>query len=96
MPRVSECRDCDATITFIERNGRWIPVDPGSEKRHRCQLDQVCQACDKTFKGAPWMKTCPDCYRSGRTSRPPQAPPKPAREPERLREGDDVDDDVPF
>lgn len=90
-----ECRDCDAPIQFIEgRNGKWIPVDPGTETRHRCQLDQTCEACDKSFKGAPWMKTCPDCYKSGRTSRSSHEPARPPRKKERL-EGD-PDDDVPF
>lgn len=90
-----ECRDCDQPIQFIEKNGRWIPVEPGTERRHRCQLDQECEACRKTFKGAPWMKTCPDCYRSGRTaSSASQEPATPPRERERLK--DDQDDDVPF
>ena len=89
-----DCRDCGAPIQFIERNGRWIPVQPGSERRHRCQLDQECEACRKTFKGAPWMKTCPDCYKTGRRSRPSQEPASPPRERERLK--DAPDDDVPF
>ena len=90
-----ECRDCDAPIAFIERNGRWIPVEPGTGRRHRCALDQECEACQKTFKGAPWMKTCPDCYRGGHTAQnPPLDRPKPPRERERLK--DAPDDDVPF
>ncbi len=90
-----ECRDCDAPIQFIQgRDGRWIPVDPGTETRHRCQLDQTCEACEKPFKGAPWMKTCPSCYKSGRSSRSSQEPASPPRERERLK--DAPDDDVPF
>ena len=89
-----ECRDCDAPIQFIERNGRWIPVEPGTETRHRCQLDQECEACRKTFKGAPWMKTCPECYKGRRSARTSQAAASPPRERERLKDGQD--DDVPF
>jgi hypothetical protein len=97
MGRLTDCKDCDAPITFIEgRNGKWIPVDPGTENRHRCQLDQNCQSCGKPFKGANWMKTCPDCYRTGRTvSDRNQAAPAPARKAEALTEADHVDDDIP-
>ncbi len=90
-----DCRDCGAPIQFIEgRTGRWIPVTPGTEVRHRCQLDQTCENCQKAFKGAPWMKTCPDCYRGGANPRSSQAVASPPRERERLK--DDQDDDVPF
>jgi hypothetical protein len=90
-----ECRDCDAPIEFIERQGRgWIPVEPGTERRHRCQLDQTCENCQKPFKGAPWMKTCPDCYRGGANPRSSQTAASPPRERERLKP--DRDDDVPF
>lgn len=102
--RLRECRDCGAPIEFIEgptgrgnrgARRRWIPVTPGTERRHRCQLDQTCENCQKSFKGAPWMKTCPDCYRSGGGSRPGlQEPASPPRERERLK--GDPDDDVPF
>ncbi len=93
--RARECRDCDAPIEFIEgRSGKWIPVTPGTDRRHRCQLDQECEACRKTFKGAPWMKTCPECYKGGRNSRSSQEPASPPRERERLK--DAPDDDVPF
>lgn len=97
MSRVSECRDCDELISFIQgSNGRWIPVEPGTENRHRCKLEQRCESCGETFQGANWMKTCPKCYRSGRTAQNPvQEPPTPARDPERLREADDVDEDIP-
>ena len=88
-----ECRDCDAPIQFIERNGRWIPVEPGTERRHRCQLDQVC-LCGAKFKGAPWMKDCPKCYKGGGSSGSSQAAASPPRERERLK--DDQDDDIPF
>ena len=97
MPRSGrECRDCDAPIEFIEgRNGKWIPVTPGTEERHRCQLDQTCENCQKAFKGAPWMRTCPECYRAGGGGRSGRS--EPARAPrtkERLEpEGED---DVPF
>ena len=90
-----DCRDCGAPIQFIEgRNGRWIPVTPGTEDRHRCELDQTCDACGNVFKGAPWMKTCPDCYKGGRSSRSSQEPARPPREREPLK--GDQDDDVPF
>ncbi len=90
-----ECRDCGAPIQFIEgRNGRWIPVTPGTEDRHRCQLDQVCEACEKPFKGAPWMKTCPECYKAGRSSRSSPGEARPPRTKEPLK--GDRDDDVPF
>jgi hypothetical protein len=89
------CRDCGAPIQFIEgRNGRWIPVTPGTEDRHRCELDQTCENCEKTFKGAPWMKTCPDCYKGGRSSRSSPGPASPPRTKERLDPGGE--DDVPF
>ena len=93
--RIRECRDCDVPIQFIEdRNGRWMPVDLGTETRHRCKLDQTCETCEKPFQGAPWMKTCPKCYKAGRNSRSSQAAASPPRERERLKE--DPDDDVPF
>lgn len=89
------CKDCDAPIGFIQddQNGRWIPVDPETEVRHRCDLPQTCGTCSKEFRGAPWMDKCPECFRSGRSSpdRPPAAP-RPSRPPEPLQ-GDLVDDD---
>lgn len=91
------CRDCGAEIAFIEgRNGRWIPVTPGTEDRHRCELDQVCESCEATFKGANWMKVCPECYRSG--GKPPKAPPaapSPSRTKEPLQDDMSFDDDAP-
>ena len=90
-----ECRDCGAPIQFIEgRNGRWIPVTPGTEDRHRCELDQTCETCQATFKGAPWMKTCPNCYKGGRSSRSAQEPARAPRAKEKLDPGGE--DDVPF
>lgn len=90
-----ECRDCGAPIQFIQgRNGRWIPVEPGTEDRHRCQIERTCESCEATFKGAPWMKLCPDCYKTGRSSRSPSDEARPPRAKERLKPGDE--DDVPF
>jgi len=96
MGRTAECRDCGELIEFIEgRNGKWIPARPGTEERHRCQLDQTCEGCQKTFKGANWMKVCPDCYRSGgRSSRSSPEPASPPRTREDVKGGGS--DDVPF
>lgn len=91
------CKDCGEPIGFIKNeNDRWIPVDPGTEKRHVCQLDQTCLGCQKTFKGAPWMDKCPECFRSGRNSpeRPPAAP-SASRPSEPLQGGLLDDDDAP-
>jgi hypothetical protein len=91
----SNCKDCQAPIEWQEENGRWTPLDPRTQQRHRCQIDQTCETCEKTFKGANWMTTCPSCYRSGRSAQNrDQAEPEPAHEPEALRPGG-YDDDVP-
>ena len=91
-----ECRDCGAPIQFIEgRNGKWIPAEPGTEDRHRCQLDQTCEACGKPFKGANWMSVCQSCYKAqGRNDPGPSERPSPPRTKEPLK--DDLDDDPPF
>ncbi len=91
------CKDCGEPIGFIQgENGRWIPVDPGTEKRHVCQLSQTCESCEKTFQGAPWMKVCQDCYRSGgRAPERPGAAPRSPRTPEPLDGGPLDDDDAP-
>jgi hypothetical protein len=86
------CRDCGARIQFIEREGRWIPVEPGTEDRHRCEIDVVCQSCGETFRGGSWMKQCPKCYKGGRS-----ASQEPASEPRAKEKLEPVsDDDVPF
>ena len=92
------CKDCGKPIGFIQddQTGRWIPVDPGTEERHRCDLPQVCGTCSKEFRGAPWMDKCPDCFRSGRSSpNRPQEPARSPRTPEPLRGGPVDDDDAP-
>lgn len=88
------CKDCGEPIGFIKNDqDRWIPVDPGSERRHVCKLSQTCESCEKTFQGAPWMKVCQECYRSGgNTPERPGAAPSASRPPEPLQ-GDLVDDD---
>jgi hypothetical protein len=79
------------------KNGGWIPEDPATGSRHRCQSDRTCEGpgCGKAFKGASWMKLCPECYRNqgGGRSRP-QEPARSSRPKERLEE--DEGDDVPF
>ncbi len=88
----NECRDCDAPIEWIETDtGKWIPVNPGrGKKRHVCQLDQLCEVCEKMFKGANWMTVCSDCYRN----RPkPDSRPRPEPPPrETLKPTNDNDD----
>ncbi len=90
----SNCRDCQAPIEWQEKNGRWIPLDPITLQRHRCEVDRT-RHCGKTFKGAPWMESCPKCYRSRpKAQNRDQPAPEPAHEPEALRPGG-YDDDVP-
>lgn len=92
------CRDCGEPIGFIQdaQKTRWIPVDPGTENRHVCQIDQVCESCEKTFKGASWMKVCSECYRSGgKAPGEAPAPPSPSRTPEPLQDDMSFDDDKP-
>lgn len=88
-----ECRDCNKPIEWLEEGGRWKPVEPGTTTRHRCDLDQLCEVCEKMFKGAPWMKVCPECYRNRpRPGNPSPAPARSTRAKEKLNqvgEGDD-------
>ena len=91
------CRDCAAPIKWQSRNGRWVPLDPYTGDRHRCSIEKTCEGpgCGKTFKGAPWMKHCPECYKihgSGRSR--PQEPASKPRKREPLKPGGS--DDVPF
>jgi len=89
------CRDCQAPIEFIQgRNDRWIPVEPGTENRHRCKLERTCENCESKFEGAPWMKLCPDCYKGGRSSRSSSGGARPPRTKEELDPGGE--DGVPF
>ena len=55
------CKDCHKPIKWTSRNGRWIPLEPRTDDRHRCQIDRTCEGpgCGKGFQGAPWMKLCP-------------------------------------
>lgn len=72
----AKCKDCGASISWIKRGEKWVPLDPGSEKRHVCDLDQYCEVCEKIFKGSNYMKVCPECYRNR-----PKPDPAPRREP---------------
>jgi uncharacterized Zn finger protein (UPF0148 family) len=99
MASESNCKDCGSPIKWQNRDGRWIPLDPRSDRRHTCQLDQKCESCGAPFKGANWMKVCPACYKRDSTGgrNGPPAETRPAREPERLAPGPrDQKDDVPF
>jgi len=88
----NECKDCDAPIEWVERGTKWVPLDPGTKKRHVCDLDQYCEVCEKIFKGANWMSVCPECYRN----RPkPDSQPKP-EPPARETLNDTGEDDDPF
>lgn len=90
------CRDCGEEIEFFQAGDRWIPVIPGTEDRHRCKLDVRCESCQKIFQGAPWMRVCSECYRSGGNS--PERPPDPASKPrkrEPLQDDMRFDDDLP-
>jgi hypothetical protein len=90
------CKHCGARIQFIEREGRWIPVDPGTEDRHTCPtVTKYCETCEKPFEGASWMKQCRRCHHLGAGARnKPQDDARPARTREPLKEV--PDDDVPF
>lgn len=99
MTKQNLCRHCDEAISFIKKDGRWIPVVPGTEKRHVCQLDQICEDCQTEFQGAPWMKRCPKCFsdsRPGRRGFARSAPQAPAKREELPPVEDDFFDDVPF
>ena len=94
MGKTSTCRDCGEEIAFEKnKNDRWAPVDPMSRQPHRCQTERTCESCEKTFKGASWMKVCGDCYRNGgKAPERPGAAPRDSRPSEPLQ-GDLVDDD---
>ncbi len=73
---VTACKDCHAPIDFIQLDsGRWRPVRPGTREFHRCKLEQTCEACGGKFEGAPWMKSCPSCFKSNTPSRRGFSPP---------------------
>jgi hypothetical protein len=97
MSKTTNCRSCGEEIAFEKnKNDRWAPVDPMSRQRHVCQIERVCEDCQKTFKGADWMKVCGDCYRGRGSS--PGSPPEPASEPrktEPLQDDMRFDDDAP-
>ncbi len=93
MGKTSNCRDCGEEIAFDKnKNDRWAPVHPISRAPHRCELERVCEDCQKTFKGASWMKVCGDCFKGRGSS--PGSPPAPASEPRPKEplQGDLVDD----
>ena len=98
MAKTSNCRDCGEEIAFEKnKNDRWAPVDPISRQPHRCEIERVCCDCQKTFKGASWMKVCGDCYRGGGSSKPDPAPaPSAPRPTEDLHPDRDDDDAPPF
>jgi hypothetical protein len=91
------CRDCHKPIKWGMTDGRWIPEDPATGARHRCQIERTCEGpgCGKAFKGASWMKLCPDCYRGqGGGRNRVQEPARRSQPKEPLQE--DYDDDIPF
>ncbi len=91
-----ECRDCGEAIEWKEAGGRWIPIDPTTQERHRCQIDQRCESCSDVFPGAPWMKQCPKFYKAGRPigHNTDAEPARSSRSREVLTE--DPSDDDPF
>ena len=97
MGKTTNCRSCGEEIAFEKnKTDRWAPIPPITRERHVCQIERVCEDCQKTFKGADWMKVCGDCYR-GWGSKPDTAP-APARDPkpsEPLQDDMSFDDDVP-
>jgi len=98
MGKTSECRDCGEEIAFEKnKNDRWAPVHPVSRAPHRCEIEVVCQECQKTFKGSSWMSKCPDCFRGGSSgSGSPPGAPSPSRTREDLDPGHGgLDDDAP-
>ena len=97
---MAQCRNCSAEIKFEKIGGKWVPMDPGTLERHRCQLDQNCQDCGKTFQGAPWMTQCRDCWDQAnldknRVNRGREKAPAPAQDVEPLNEDWD-DSQAPF
>lgn len=96
----SSCKDCGAPLDWEQAGGRWIPNDPTTGQRHRCEIDVRCESCQEIFQGAPWMKQCPKCYRAGgntggRASNSPPAAPSPSRPKEPLQDDMRFDDDKP-
>lgn len=66
----TNCKDCAAPIGFIKgENGRWRPVEAGTETFHRCRLVQICEGCQSHFDGSPWMKLCKACFSNNRPNR---------------------------
>ncbi len=97
MSKTTNCRSCGEEIAFEKnKNDRWAPIHPITRERHVCQIERVCEDCQKTFKGADWMKVCGDCYR-GRGSKPDTAPGRASdpRPSEPLQDDMSFDDDVP-
>lgn len=106
---MAECKHCDAEITFIKnKKERWVPTDPRTGKHHVCDLEQKCDDCGTPFKGSPYMKLCPVCFKTSQPNtqgfRKPmtdanQHPPRPdSREAVKMPKGHDDDyfDDIPF
>ncbi len=96
----SNCKDCNAPIKFVNMRGKWVPTDPETGARHRCDLDQTCSDCGGTFKGSPWMTQCRPCWEKenldkNRVHRGRSPEPEPAPGPETLTEDWD-DGKVPF
>ena len=101
MTNTTICRGCGEDIAFDRnKNDRWAPVHPISREPHRCQTERTCEGpgCGKTFKGASWMKLCPDCFRvQGGGRKRAQDEPSPPRPKEELKPAPLGDDsDVPF
>lgn len=98
MGETTNCRSCGEEIAFEKnKNDRWAPVHPMSRAPHRCQTERVCESCEKTFKGADWMKVCGDCYRNGGKA-PEPTPDAPRRSEPTEPLQDDMrfpDDDAP-
>lgn len=100
MTKSPTCKHCEAPISFEKRDGRWVPLDPGTNRRHVCKLDLICDECGAEFQGAPWMKLCRDCFNINHPNRrgfkPPAQHDQPKREPEPLRYDDDDQPEFPF
>lgn len=70
------CNYCQASIDFAQTaQGRWRPVDAGTQNWHRCKLEQKCGVCGGVFEGAPWMDKCPQCFKDSKPSRRGFKPP---------------------
>lgn len=91
------CKHCgDPIVWGRQGDGKWFPVEPGTDSRHRCQLPQTCNQCGRDFKGGPWMKKCPECFTNKPASGANSEKPADARAPEPLRESNDDEPDYPF